>query len=65
MQPQPKLHHQNMKEDKISRQIRKFPRTNGEQFHKFDHKFPNNNNFIIEYGCTHGCIDTKIVITRS
>lgn len=54
-----------MKEDKISRQIRKFPRTNGEQFHKFDYKFPNNNNFIIEYGCTHGCTDTKIVITHS
>jgi hypothetical protein len=65
MQPQPKLHHQNMKEDKISRQIRKFPRTNGEQFHKSNYNCSNNNNFIIEYGCTHGCNSTKIVITHS
>ncbi len=68
MQPQPILNHQNIKE-KIPKKIEILFGilfgTNGEQFHKFDYKFLSNDNFITKYGCTHGYINTKIVVIHS
>ncbi len=65
MQPRFKLHHQNIRRKNNFKTNLIFRKGNGEQSNKSNCKFSSNHNFIIKYGCTYVCSNTKNLIFHS
>jgi hypothetical protein len=65
MQPQFTLHHQNIRRNNNSKTNFILKKRNDEQSNKSNCKFSSKYNFIIKYGCTYICTNTKNLIIHS